>query len=45
MKIVDLDGYGLNPGDLSWDGFKKLGDFTTYDRTGNDGRFGSDRFG
>ncbi|MFT8727457.1 D-2-hydroxyacid dehydrogenase [Liquorilactobacillus ghanensis] len=36
MKIVDLDGYGLNPGDLSWDGFKKLGEFITYDRTGAD---------
>ncbi|MDH5104802.1 D-2-hydroxyacid dehydrogenase [Lentilactobacillus diolivorans] len=36
MKIVDLDGYGLNPGDLSWDGFKALGDFTNYDRTADD---------
>ena len=26
MKIVVLDGYTLNPGDLSWDGFKALGD-------------------
>lgn len=33
MKIIDLDGYGLNPGDLSWDGFKQLGEFTYYDRT------------
>ena len=33
MKIVVLDGYTLNPGDLSWDGFKTLGDFTCYDRT------------
>lgn len=33
MKIVDLDGYALNPGDLSWDGFKQFGDFTNYDRT------------
>ena len=33
MKIVDLDGYAANPGDLSWDGFKELGDLTVYDRT------------
>ena len=33
MKIVVLDGYTLNPGDITWDGFKKLGDFTCYDRT------------
>lgn len=33
MKIVVLDGYTLNPGDLSWDGFNKLGDVIVYDRT------------
>lgn len=33
MKIVVLDGYTLNPGDLSWDGLKALGDTTIYDRT------------
>jgi glycerate dehydrogenase len=33
MKIVVLDGYALNPGDLSWDGLKKLGDCYIYDRT------------
>lgn len=33
MKIVVLDGYTLNPGDLTWEGFSKLGDFTCYDRT------------
>lgn len=34
MKIVVLDGHALNPGDLSWDGFEKLGDrFTLYERT------------
>lgn len=33
MKIVDLDGFALNPGDLSWDGFKQFGDFKNYDRT------------
>jgi len=33
MKIVILDGYTLNPGDISWDGLKKIGDVTMYDRT------------
>jgi glycerate dehydrogenase len=33
MKIVVLDGYTLNPGDLSWDGIKELGDCTIFDRT------------
>ena len=33
MKIVNLDAYTTNPGDLSWEGIKKLGDFTKYDRT------------
>ncbi len=33
MKIVVLDSYALNPGDLSWDGIKKIGDCTIYDRT------------
>ena len=32
-KIVVLDGYTLNPGDLSWDGLKALGELTVYDRT------------
>lgn len=36
MKIVILDGYTENPGDLSWDGFKKYGDLTVYDRTIHD---------
>ncbi len=33
MKIVILDGYTENPGDLSWEGFEALGDLTVYDRT------------
>jgi len=33
MKIVILDGYTENPGDLSWEGFEKLGSLTVYDRT------------
>ena len=36
MKIVVLDGYTLNPGDIDWDGFKKLGEFAYYDRTPKD---------
>ena len=30
MKIVVLDGYTENPGDLSWDGLKALGEVTVY---------------
>ena len=33
MKIVELDGYAANPGDLPWDGLKQLGELTVYDRT------------
>lgn len=33
MKIVVLDGYAANPGDLSWDELKKLGECVVYDRT------------
>ena len=33
MKIVVLDGYGANPGDLSWSELEKMGDLTVYDRT------------
>jgi glycerate dehydrogenase len=32
MKIVVLDGYTLNPGDLSWDGLKPYGECTIHDR-------------
>ncbi len=35
-KIVILDGYSANPGDLSWDEMKTLGDVVIYDRTNND---------
>ncbi len=34
MKIVVLDGYTLNPGDLSWDGIKKFGEVTVHERIG-----------
>lgn len=33
MKITVLDGYPLNPGDLSWEGLEKLGEVTVYPRT------------
>ncbi|MGE5519335.1 MAG: D-2-hydroxyacid dehydrogenase [Candidatus Dadabacteria bacterium] len=33
MKIVVLDGFTLNPGDLSWDKLELLGDVTVYERT------------
>jgi len=33
MKIVVLDGYALNPGDLSWEGLEALGELTVYERT------------
>lgn len=32
-KIVVLDGYALNPGDLDWSGLEAIGDCTVYDRT------------
>ena len=33
MKIVVLDGYTENPGDLSWENLRALGDLVVYDRT------------
>lgn len=33
MKIVVLDGYAVNPGDLSWDFLNKYGDVEIYDKT------------
>lgn len=33
MKIVVLDGYTENPGDLSWEGFERQGELIVYDRT------------
>ena len=33
MKIVVLDGFALNPGDLSWEGLTQLGECKVYDRT------------
>lgn len=43
MKIVILDGYTENPGDLSWEALEKLGELTVYPRTPADeiiGRIG-----
>ena len=36
MKIVVLDGYALNPGDLSWNEFENSGELKVYDRTSPD---------
>lgn len=36
MKMVVLDGYALNPGDLSWADIEALGELTVYDRTPED---------
>lgn len=33
MKIVNLDSYALNPGDLDWSPLEKLGQCKFYDRT------------
>ncbi|MEX2585629.1 MAG: D-2-hydroxyacid dehydrogenase [Balneolaceae bacterium] len=33
MKMVVLDGYTTNPGDLSWDGLEQFGELTIHDRT------------
>lgn len=33
MKITILDGYGMNPGDMSWEPLEQLGELTVYDRT------------
>lgn len=36
MKIVVLDGYTLNPGDLDWRGLEQFGELAVYDRTAED---------
>ncbi len=33
MRIIVLDGYTLNPGDLSWEQLQLLGECVIYDRT------------
>jgi glycerate dehydrogenase len=33
MKIAILDGHAINPGDLSWDPLRSLGDLEVFDRT------------
>ena len=33
MRIVILDGYTVNPGDLDWKEIEALGDLTVYDRS------------
>jgi glycerate dehydrogenase len=36
MKIVVLDGHALNPGDLSWDTLRAIGELQVFDRTADD---------
>ena len=36
MKIVVIEGYSMNPGDLSWAGLEALGELTVYDRSRQD---------
>ena len=36
MKISVIDGYTENPGDLSWDGLRALGDVVIYDHSTKD---------
>lgn len=36
MNIVVLDGFALNPGDLEWDAFEKIGDLFVYERSEDD---------
>jgi glycerate dehydrogenase len=36
MKIVVLDGHALNPGDLSWDALRAIGELQVFDRTEDD---------
>jgi hypothetical protein len=33
MKVVILDGHAINPGDLSWDALRGLGELEVFDRT------------
>nr|VFJ43182.1 MAG: glycerate dehydrogenase [Candidatus Kentron sp. FW] len=43
MRIVVLDGYTLNPGDLSWEKLRSLGECTIHDRTSREETFGRAR--
>lgn len=36
MKIVILDAYAMNPGDLSWDGIREFGELVLYEKTNNE---------
>jgi glycerate dehydrogenase len=36
MQIVVIEGFSLNPGDLSWEGLEALGELTVYDRSRQD---------
>ncbi len=45
MKIVVLDGYTANPGDLSWEEFEKLGETVVYERTPYEDKVIAERIG
>lgn len=45
MKIVVLDGFTENPGDLSWEGLEQLGKLSVYDRTAGDEAVIAERIG
>lgn len=46
MKIVVLDGYTLNPGDISWEALERCGELKVYDRTAqNDEQMIAERIG
>ena len=45
MKIVVLDGYTENPGDLSWAPLERFGELTVYDRTPDEDAVILDRIG
>lgn len=45
MKIVILDAYCVNPGDLSWEPLRRFGELEVYDRTGYDDKIIASRIG
>ena len=45
MKIVILDAYCVNPGDLSWDELRRFGEVEVYDRTEYDDAVIAERIG
>lgn len=39
MKIVILDGFAVNPGDLSWDWLEKYGEYSVFSKTSEEEAF------